>query len=95
MTLLSKLVNNVHCFPGFEVSRLPEFTEEESTMLAGAFDFIGMNFYTSDVVYPEKCESECSPDKPSECSYYCDQDIGSTQVRIYHTITKFETMHTI
>jgi len=64
---------------GFEVSRLPEFTEEESTMLAGAFDFIGMNFYTSDVVYPEKCESECSPDKPSECSYYCDQDIGSTQ----------------
>ena len=95
MTLLSKLVNNVQCFPGFEVSRLPEFTEEESTMLAGAFDFIGMNFYTSDVVYPEVCESECSPDKPSECSYYCDQDIGSTQVRIYHTITKFETMHTI
>lgn len=39
-----------------------------------------MNFYTSDVVYPEKCESECSPDKPSECSYYCDFDIASTQV---------------
>ena len=65
-------------------------------MLAGAFDFIGMNFYTSDIVFPQECDDgDCSPDNPTACSYYCDQDIGSTQVRIYHTITKFETMHTI
>ena len=66
---------------GFEVSRLPQFTEEESTMLAGAFDFIGMNFYTSDIVFPQECDDgDCSPDNPTACSYYCDQDIGSTQV---------------
>ena len=66
---------------GFEVSRLPQFTEEESAMLAGAFDFIGMNFYTSDIVFPQECDDgDCSPDNPTACSYYCDQDIGSTQV---------------
>jgi len=66
---------------GFEVSRLPQFTEEESEMLAGAFDFIGMNFYTSDIVFPQECDDgDCSPDNPTACSYYCDQDIGSTQM---------------
>merc|ERR1712123_522108 len=32
---------------GFEESRLPQFTEEESAMIAGSSDFLGMNFYTS------------------------------------------------
>ena len=58
-------------------------------MLAGAFDFIGMNFYTSDIVFPQECDDgDCSPDNPTACSYYCDQDIGSTQVRISYTIKR-------
>lgn len=28
-------------------NRLPEFSEEESSMLKGSFDFIGLNYYTS------------------------------------------------
>jgi len=37
---------------GLTTSRLPEFTEEESEMLTGSSDFLGLNFYTSEVVYP-------------------------------------------
>lgn len=36
---------------GFEKSRLPEFTDEEQSMMAGSFDFIGLNHYSSDKVY--------------------------------------------
>ena len=55
-------------------SRLPEFTEEESAMLKGSFDFIGMNLYTSDVVYPEESDI-------NDISYYADQDVSTFQVR--------------
>lgn len=27
--------------------RLPEFTEEQSRLLAGSFDFVGLNYYTT------------------------------------------------
>jgi beta-glucosidase len=30
--------------------RLPKFTKEESTLLKGSFDFIGLNYYTSTYV---------------------------------------------
>ena len=31
-------------------SRLPKFTEEESKMVKGSFDFIGLNYYTANYV---------------------------------------------
>ena len=37
---------------GFEESRLPTFTAEESAEVAGAFDFLGMNVYSTDLTYP-------------------------------------------
>jgi len=27
--------------------RLPEFTDEESTLVAGSYDFLGLNYYTT------------------------------------------------
>jgi len=37
---------------GLPESRLPHFTPEESEMIAGSTDFIGLNFYTSNLVFP-------------------------------------------
>ena len=34
---------------GFPESRLPSFTEEDSAMILGSSDFLGMNFYTAQV----------------------------------------------
>jgi len=42
---------------GLKESRLPKFTEEESKELAGSADFIGLNFYTSQLVIPAKEDS--------------------------------------
>merc|ERR1712212_554518 len=39
---------------GFENSRLPSFTAEESTMILNSSDFLGVNMYTSQLVYPMK-----------------------------------------
>jgi len=55
---------------GFESSRLPHFTEEESTMIAKSTDFLGMNFYTSNIVYPEESNLD-------EVSYFNDPDVAS------------------
>ena len=37
---------------GFSESRLPTFSEEESAMISGSVDFLGVNMYTSQLVYP-------------------------------------------
>ena len=34
---------------GFNKSRLPTFSEEDQTLLLGSTDFVGLNYYTSDV----------------------------------------------
>jgi len=57
---------------GFEESRLPTFTEEESAMIQGSSDFLGMNFYTAQIVYPELGDIE-------DVNYYSDPDVGSYQ----------------
>ena len=36
---------------GFPESRLPSFTDEESAMILGSSDFLGMNFYTAQVAF--------------------------------------------
>ena len=39
--------------------RLPQFTEEESTLLKGSVDFLGFDAYTSQWVTPvESCEED-------------------------------------
>ena len=38
---------------GFPESRLPEFTLEEEMMVSKSSDFLGLNFYTSELVKPE------------------------------------------
>merc|ERR1712013_945498 len=38
---------------GFENSRLPSFTDEESAMILHSSDFLGVNMYTSQLVYPK------------------------------------------
>ena len=57
---------------GYEESRLPHFTDEESVMIQGSSDFLGLNFYTSNVVYPETSNI-------SNIGFYADQDVGSYQ----------------
>ena len=36
---------------GFDESRLPTFSEEDSAMILGSSDFLGMNFYTAQVTF--------------------------------------------
>jgi len=57
---------------GFPESRLPSFTEEESAMILGSSDFLGMNFYTAQIVYPEDSD-------PELVDYNADPDVGSYQ----------------
>jgi len=52
---------------GFAESRLPHFTESESLMVANTSDFLGINFYTSEMVYPVDEGTE-------EVSYHKDDD---------------------
>merc|ERR1712211_110555 len=57
---------------GFEESRLPTFSEEDSAMILGSSDFLGMNFYTAQIVYPEASG-------PELVDFYADPDVGSYQ----------------
>lgn len=36
---------------GLKQSRLPEFTEEERAEVAGSWDFLGFNIYTTDLIF--------------------------------------------
>ncbi|CAL4160093.1 unnamed protein product [Meganyctiphanes norvegica] len=57
---------------GLPESRLPQFTEEDSLIIEGAHDFLGINFYSSNLVYPEISDIE-------DISYYADQDLAAPQ----------------
>ena len=57
---------------GFPESRLPSFSDTESSMIAGSSDFIGINMYTSSLVYPK----EEPIDDPA---YFYDDDVESYQ----------------
>ena len=37
---------------GYPESRLPSFTADQQSMVANSSDFLGINFYTSEIVYP-------------------------------------------
>ena len=57
---------------GFEESRLPTFTANETAEIMQSSDFLGINYYTSSLVYPEVSDINC-------IDYYCDKDVGSYQ----------------
>ena len=38
---------------GFPESRLPKFSPEEEILVSKSSDFLGLNFYTSELVKPE------------------------------------------
>jgi len=57
---------------GYDESRLPSFTEEESLMIKGSSDFLGMNFYTARVAFPEPAPIE-------DVSFYSDPDVSNYQ----------------
>jgi len=46
-------VDSKSILQGFPQSRLPSFTPEEEVEIAGSADFIGVNHYTTNLVYPE------------------------------------------
>ena len=39
---------------GFPESRLPVFTQEEAALNLGSVDFLGINMYTSSLVFPQE-----------------------------------------
>ena len=57
---------------GFEESRLPHFSDEDSAMILGSSDFLGINFYTTNYAYPEISDLE-------DVSWTADQDVGNYQ----------------
>lgn len=63
---------------GFEQSRLPEFTPEESAEIMGAFDFLGINHYSTKMVYPEVGSID-------EVSYFLDDDAADYQDSNWYT----------
>ena len=67
----------IDLFIGFPESRLPSFTKEDSEEIVGSFDFIGINFYTADIVFTKESD-------PNVVSYYADQDVSSYKVATYN-----------
>ena len=41
---------------GLPESRLPQFSAEDSAMILNSSDFLGINFYTSNVVYTQESD---------------------------------------
>ncbi|XP_069110088.1 lactase/phlorizin hydrolase-like [Argopecten irradians] len=61
-------IGNKSMIQNLKHSRLPEFTPEEKQYLKGAADFLGLNFYTSNLA-----ESFIDPNTPRD--YYGDMDV--------------------
>ena len=57
---------------GRSESRLPTFTEEQSAMVAGTADFLGVNPYTTNLIYPQENPVE-------EESVLLDPDVATYQ----------------
>ena len=55
---------------GLPESRLPEFTAEESAEILGSYDFLGINFYTSQLAYPDEGDI-------TQISYWEDKDVDT------------------
>ena len=58
---------------GFQESRLPQFSAEDSAMIYNSSDFLGINFYTSNVVYTQESDI-------ATVDWSADQDVAAYQV---------------
>ncbi|KAG6534104.1 hypothetical protein ZIOFF_007988 [Zingiber officinale] len=65
--------------------RLPKFTERESQMLKGSFDFVGINYYTSLYAYSNHPSTDANP------NFYSDQHAIQTGLKqlLLHVKTKY------
>lgn len=54
--------------------RLPKFTQSQSQMLKGSFDFIGINYYTSLYAYSNHPSADANP------NFYSDQHAIQTGI---------------
>ena len=78
-SIMREKVDSKSMAQGFNESRLPSFTEDEAIMVANSSDFMGINFYTSEMVYPVD-------EGIDEVSYYKDDD-----AELYKDLTWFPT----
>lgn len=70
-------------------NRLPNFTEEQSKLLSGSFDFIGLNYYTTN--YAAHIPH---PINTTSTSYYQDTHVNLTSKNIL-VINLNEELYTI
>jgi len=71
-TIMREKIDTKSEIQGFEESRLPTFTANETAEIMQSSDFLGINYYSTWVVYPEASDITC-------IDYYCDKDVGSYQ----------------
>lgn len=69
--------NYPHSMRSLVKERLPKFTEEQSKLVKGSFDFIGLNYYTANY-------AAYKPLHPRNASYYTDN-----QAKLLSTNTVF------
>jgi len=66
--VMKERIANKSSGQGFTMSRLPFFTAQESAEISGSSDFLGINYYTAELVYPAN-------EGYDEVSYYKDDDV--------------------
>jgi len=76
--IMREMINSKSNESGLAESRLPYFTEEETEMIKESADFLGLNMYTSEVVFP-------AVEDNSQPSYFTDDDIQSFQDETWYT----------
>jgi len=72
----------------FAGNRLPKFTKEQSKMLIGSFDFIGINYYTSNYA----ANIPQSDSDTSDPSYLKDTHVNFTSKKNTLFITPYEEL---
>ena len=75
--VMRELIDAKSSAQGFEESRLPKFTTEETQEISDSSDFIGINFYTTDLI--ENYVSDIN-----EISYFVDSDTRTSQDRSWY-----------